>query len=113
MHPHFLVRSQLSYLLNDASRCLLDVGKKGGLKTEPVGGIEPPSTDYETAALPLSYTGLMERMVAGGGVAPPFPAYETGVVLLDHPAETGGAGGDRTLVFALQERCSAVELRSR
>ena len=49
---------------------------------EPVGGIQPPSSVYKTAALALSYTG----MVARGGVAPPFPAYQAGVFLLDDPA---------------------------
>ena len=34
-------------------------GRPAGLPTpEPMGGIEPPSTVYETVALPLSYTGL-------------------------------------------------------
>ncbi len=46
-----------------------------------MGGIEPPSSVYKTAALPLSYTGI-----AGVGIAPTPPAYETGVLLLDHPA---------------------------
>ena len=33
--------------------------RQAGLPTpEPMGGIEPPSTVYETVALPLSYTGL-------------------------------------------------------
>lgn len=47
-----------------------------------MGGIEPPSSVYKAAVLPLNYTGV----VAGEGVAPSPPAYETGVLLLDHPA---------------------------
>jgi hypothetical protein len=51
----------------------------------PARGIEPRSSVYRTAALPLSYTGSGE-LVAGVGVAPTPPAHETGVLLLDHPA---------------------------
>ena len=76
---------------------------------EPVRGIEPRSSDYKTAALPLSYTG----MVAGVGVAPTSPAYETGVLLLDYPAMIGGDGGSRTPIVAVQKRCSSVELHPR
>ena len=62
-------------------------------------------------------------MVAGVGIAPTPSAYETDVLLLDHPALfvlswtasnqvelNGGNGGSRTLVFAVQKRCSPVEL---
>ena len=59
-------------------------------------------------------------MVAGVGIAPTSSAYETDVLLLDHPALfglvdsfDGGDGGSRTLVFAVQERCSPVELHPR
>jgi hypothetical protein len=90
-----------------------------------------------------SATELHRRVVAGVGIAPTPPAYETGVLLLDHPAlegrndwlreeelhhhfrhirpasccwtipQCGGDGGGRTLVVALQERCSSVELHPR
>ena len=100
LHLHCRVRSPVSCLLNDAS--VTDL--------VPAGGIEPPSTVYKTAALPLSYPG---ELVAGVGIAPTLPAHETGVLLLDHPARTGGGGGSRTLVVAVQERCSPVELHPR
>ena len=74
----------------------------------PGEGIEPSSAVYETAALPLSYTGTRTRTrrvraerVARVGVEPTLPVSETGVLPLDHLAHTrsgvAGAGVEPAL----------------
>ena len=48
---------------------------------EPVRGIEPPSSSYESAALPLSYTGMEPQV----GIAPISLAHKASASLLCFP----------------------------
>lgn len=49
---------------------------------EPATGIEPASSPYEGAALPLSYAGIL---VPRAGIEPGYPAYKAGASPLCFP----------------------------
>src|SRR4051794_11022436 len=64
----------------------------------PLGGLEPPSPDYESGVLPVRPLGQTEKVHSSkrtgvmlsrplGGLEPPFPDLESGVLALRRPGQ--------------------------